>query len=155
MVKEEHFLGALLGDWHTDHLLIGVMNERAKAEQAAEELRQAGWNDEDFQLVGGKEAVKDAEQKPENPAKQQSLPRRVVNTIRDVTSNEGGLAQEYMEEARHGHQILAIYTPDAEHEERARQILHQYEAHHVECFGTWSITDVRREEDLEQEASHY
>jgi hypothetical protein len=75
-------------------------------------------------------------------------------SLRDLSSNKGGLAEEYEEEMCKGHHLLAIYTPDGEHEDRAQEVLQSHDAHHVECFGSWSIIDVRKEEEIVEEATN-
>jgi hypothetical protein len=154
MVKSTKFLQALLGDWHTDHFLTGVIDDQDAANDAAEALRKAGWKDKDFKLFHGEEAIKTAEEHPEVAEEHQSLARRFIIAVRDLSSNEGGLAEEYEEELRKGHSLLAIYAPDRKREDRAQKILQSHNAHHVECFGSWSITDVRKEEDIIEEASN-
>ena len=153
MVKSTKFLQALLGDWHTDHFLIGVLDDQDAAKDAAEALRKAGWKDEDFKLFHGEEAIKIAEEHPELAEEHQSLARRFAIVVRDLSSNEGGLAEAYEEEMGKGHHLLAIYTPDGEREGCAQEVLQSHDAHHVECFGSWSITDVRKEEEITEEAS--
>lgn len=154
MVKSTKFLQALLGDWHTDHFLIGVIDDQDAANDAAEALRKAGWKDEDFRLFHGEEALKTAEEHPEATEEHQSLMKRFAIAVRDLSSNEGGLAEEYEEELHKGHYLLAIYAPDGQHEEHAQEIVQAHNAHHVECFGSWSITDVRKEEEIIEEASN-
>lgn len=154
MVKSTKFLQALLGNWHTDHFLIGVLDDQDAANDAAEALRKAGWKDEEFKLFHGEEAIKIAEKHPELAEEHQSLARRFATVVRDLSSNEGGLAEAYEEEMRKGHHLLAIYTPDGEREARAQEALQSHDAHHVECFGSWSITDVRKEEEIAEEASN-
>ena len=154
MVKPTRFLQALLGDWHTDHFLIGVLDDQASANDAADALRKAGWNDEDFKLFHGEEAINSAEEHPEATEEHQSLAKRAAIIARDLSSNEGGLAAEYEEEMRKGHHLLAIYTPDSEHEDRAQEVLQSHDAHYVECFGSWSIIDVRKEEEIVEEANN-
>lgn len=154
MVKPTRFLQALLGDWHTDHFLIGVLDDQASANDAADALRKADWNDEDFKLFHGEEAINSAEEHPEATEEHQSLAKRVAIIARDLSSNEGGLAAEYEEEMRKGHHLLAIYTPNSEHEDRAQEILQSHDAHYVECFGSWSIIDVRKEEEIVEEANN-
>lgn len=153
MVKSTKFLQALLGDWHTDHFLIGIIDDQASANDAAEALIKAGWSDEDFKLFHGEDAIKTAEEHPEAAEEHQSLAKRFAITVRDLSSNEGGLAEEYEEEVSKGHHLLAIYAPDGEREDRAQEVLQSHEAHHVECFGSWSIIDVRNEEEIIEEAS--
>ena len=154
MVKATAFLQALLGDWHTDHFLIGVIDDQDTADDAAETLRKAGWKDEDYKLFHGEEAIKIAEKHPDAAEEHQSLAKRFVIAVRDLSSNEGGLAEEYEEEMRKGHSLLAIYAPDGKREDHAQEVLQGHDAHHVECFGSWTITDVRKEEEIAEEASN-
>jgi hypothetical protein len=154
MVKSTKFLQALLGDWHTDHFLIGIIDDQSSANDAAEALREAGWQDEDFRLFHGEEAITTAEKHPEAAEEHQNLAKRFAITARDLSSNEGGLAEEYEEEMRKGRHLLAIYAPDGTHENRAQEVLQSHDAHHVECFGSWSIIDVRNEEEIVEEASN-
>ncbi len=155
MVKPTKFLQALLDEWHTKNFLLAIIDDRAQADQTVEALHSAGWNDEEIRLFHGEEAVEEAEEHAEQVEAKQSLAQRFSTIARDLSSNESGLAEHYEEEAQQGHAILAVYNPSREQENCAQDILEKHQAHHVECFSRWNITDVRSEEELTKEATNY
>jgi hypothetical protein len=136
-------LGTLLGDWHTEQYIAAVINDPHQAEQARQALEQAGWKPEDVRLVRGKPAAEQIETIEEH----RSLPERLGAAVRGTTSEEGPISEAYEDEAEQGHQILAAYATDPQQVEQARQILAQHQAHDVEYFGSWVITDLPAHEE--------
>ncbi|HEU5368923.1 MAG TPA: hypothetical protein VFU69_10680 [Ktedonobacterales bacterium] len=143
MTRPSKFLGTLLGDWHTEQYIVAVIDDLYQAEQARQALEQAGWRPEDVRLIRGKPAV----EKIETIEEQRSLPERVAAAVRGTTSNEGPISEAYEDEAEQGHQILAAYAADPEQVEQARQILAAHQAHEIEYFGSWVITDLPAQEE--------
>ncbi|HLV97418.1 MAG TPA: hypothetical protein VKT82_01965 [Ktedonobacterales bacterium] len=143
MTKRSEFLGMLVGDWHTEHYVAGVIDDLDEAEQARSALEQAGWKADEVRLFRGKPAV----QKIEQIEAERSLPERLAATVRGATSDEGPISEVYETEAEQGHQILAVYAHDPAEVERARRILAAHQAHALEYFGSWVITDLPAQED--------
>ncbi len=138
MAKPNRFLTDLLGGWYPHNYIVAVIDDRAEAEQAAEALSSAGWPENDIRLFAGQKIAPRLEQIEE----QRSLPEKLAADVRHYVSDEGVMAEDYEEDARLGHQILAIYTPDDAKVEQARALLAAHHAHSIEHFGTWVITDL-------------
>lgn len=148
MTKPSQFLGTLVAEWHTEHYLAAVIDDLAEAEQAVQDLEQAGWKPEDVRLFRGKPAV----QKIDKIEEHHTLPERLAAAVRSMSSEEGPISESYEAEAEQGHQILAVYAPGHEQVERARQILARHQAHALEYFGSWVITDLPEQEDAPPQA---
>lgn len=145
MTRPSVFLGTLLGDWHTEQYIAAVIDDLNQAERARQALEQAGWKPEDVRLIRGKPAV----EKIETIEEHRSLPERLGAAVRGTTSEEGPISEAYEAEAEQGHQILAASAADPEQVEQARQILARHQAHDVEYFGSWAITDLPAREDAQ------
>ncbi len=142
MAKPNRFLTDLLGGWYPHHYIVAVIDDRAEAQQAVQALRGAGWPEQDVRLFYGKEIAP----RLSRIEGKRSLPEKLAADVRHYVSDEGVMAEDYEEEARLGHQILAVYTPHEEHVEQARRLLAAHHAHSIEHFGTWVITDLPQED---------
>ncbi len=143
MTKPSKFLGTLLGEWHTENYLAAVIDDLADAERATAELQQAGWAPTDVRLFRGKPTA----QKIDTIAEHRSAPTRIAAAVRGASSEEGPISELYEQEAEQGHQIVAVYADNEEQMERARQILAAHQAHAIEYFGSWTITDLPAQAD--------
>jgi hypothetical protein len=146
MTKRSEFLGTLVGDWHTEHYVAGVIDDVNEAEQARRALEQAGWKPADVRLFRGKPAV----ERLENIVEHRSIPERIAAAVRGATSDEGPISEVYEAEAEQGHQILAVYAHAPADVERARHLLAAHGAHELEYFGSWVITDLPTQADAGQ-----
>ena len=143
MAKPSRFLTDLLGSWYPENYMVAVIDHPAEAEQAAEALRQAGWPAIDVRLFAGTQVATHLDKIEEH----RSLPKKLAADVRHVVSDEGVMGEDYEEEARLGHQILAVYTPNDDKVEQARTLLAAHGAHSVEYFGKWVITDLPQTDD--------
>lgn len=142
MTRPSKFLGTLLGEWHKDRYIAAVIDDLHEAEQATKDLEQAGWSPGDIRLVEGKPAAQHIEQIED----QRTTSTNLTAAVRGATSEEGPISSRYQDEAEQGHHILAIYADGDEEVERARQILTHHQAHALEYFGRWVITDLPEQE---------
>jgi hypothetical protein len=138
MTKPSEFLGTLVADWHTEQYLAAVIDDIDQAEQAVRALEKAGWPPQEVRLFRGTPVV----QKIDVLEEHESLPERIAAAVRSVSSDEGPISEIYEREAEQGHQILTVYAPEHAQVERARQILARHQAHALEYFGSWVITDL-------------
>ncbi len=145
MTSPSEFLGTLVADWHTEQYLAAVSDDLNQAEQAVRALEEAGWPPQEVRLFQGKPVV----QKIDAIEERHSLPERLAAAVRSVASDEGPISEIYETEAEQGHQILTIYAPEQAQVERARQILERHQAHALEYFGSWVITDFPAQEDAQ------
>jgi hypothetical protein len=131
------FTGALANAWgryYPKGWVVAVIHERAQAEQAAEELRAAGFADEDVRLFSGEEVLELDRAFNE----QRSLGQRLGALL---PSDEGAAQQEYLEEARRGHHFVLVHASGPE-TERARSVLASHRAHAMRHYGDLAITDL-------------
>lgn len=138
VAKPSTFLGTLLGAWHKENYLAAVIDDLRQAEQAVEALRQAGWSAEEIRLFHGQ----DVAQHIATIEQRRSLPTKIAAAVRGATSEEGSVSEHYEAEAAQGHQLLAVYAESPEQVEQARRILAVHQAHAIEYFGSWAITDL-------------
>jgi|SRR5579859_1234315 len=143
MTKPSKFLGTLLGAWHTENYIVAVIDDLTEAEQAVAELQQGDWQPADVRLFRGKPSARQIGAIEEH----RSAPARLAAAVRGASSEEGPISELYEQEAQQGHQIVAVYAADDEQVERARRILAAHQAHAIEYFGSWAITDLPRQED--------
>jgi ATP phosphoribosyltransferase len=143
MARPTRFLTNLLGSWYPENYIVAVIDHPAEAEQAAEALRKAGWPAMDVRLFAGTEVATHLNKIEEH----RSLPKKLAADVRHVVSDEGIIGEDYEEEARLGHQILAVYTPNDNKVEQARTLLTAHGAHSIEYFGKWVITDLPQVDD--------
>jgi hypothetical protein len=145
MTKPTEFLSKLVGCWHTEHYLAAVIDDLNEAERAVSELEQAGWNAHEVRLFRGASAVQTTDMAACHPG----LPARIAAAVRRATSEEGPISAVYEAEAKRGHQILTVYAPGPAEVARASQVLARHQAHSIEYFGGWVITDLPALEDLQ------
>lgn len=138
MAKPSRFLTDLLGSWYPEDYIVAVIDHPAEAERAAEALRSAGWPATDVRLFAGTQVASHLN----NIEEQQSLPKKLAADVRHYVSDEGVMGEDYEEDARLGHNILAVYTPNDDKVEQARTLLTAHHAHSIEHFGKWVITDL-------------
>ena len=149
MAKPGRFLTDLLGSWYPEDYIVAVIDHPAEAEQAGEALRKAGWPAMDVRLFAGTQAASHENQIDD----QQSLPKKLAADVRDVVSDEGAMSEDYEQDARMGHQILAVYTPNDDKVEQARTLLTAHHAHSIEHFGKWVITDLPQADGTTRKAA--
>jgi hypothetical protein len=120
------------------HHVVGVVKDFEEGEQVLQALRNAGHAEEQIHLIPSQEVVEGIQGRMQDP----NLVRKWLHQL-GTTSDQGYAGQIYLERARQGWQLLAVYASTAE---QADQIAHLLSTHHVSLmkyFGPWGITDLR------------
>ena len=60
-----------------------------------------------------------------------------------TTSDEGYGAMSYLEQARQGWHMLAVYASNGEQADQIAQLLSTYHVSHIKYYGPWSINNFR------------
>lgn len=120
-------------DW-----IVGVIDTPADAEQAAQELRNAGFADDEVRLSHGPEA----EQSAQDQAAHQGFFKRILSELVGDTNEKGSFADDYSAEARMGHSIISVYAPQTEDIAQAQQILEAHGAHRIKHYGRWTVNQL-------------
>jgi len=121
----------------TNHV-VGVVKDLQEGEQALHALRNADYGEERIHLIQSQEVVEGIQGRQ----KDRNLVRKMLHQMA-TTSDEGYAGQHYLEQARRGWHMIAVY---AETFEQADQIAHLLSAYHVSLikyYGRWSITNFR------------
>ena len=126
-------LSRLLGTWHSQDYLVGVIDNPGSAVRGAHALEIYGFTAADIVLQPGSE-----------------ISRRIVqpdfrDLIREATLEEGSICQQYNELARGG-AVLSVRAPTPEDVRRACHIMTAYDAHSLMHVGAWTITNIPVEE---------
>jgi hypothetical protein len=143
-MKETGVLAHLFGVWYPKHHVVGIIEDRSTADQAADALRTA-WRDaggpEDavrlFHPEDGREAIRRTEGFY-GPAK-----RAMAAISRGVGSEEGVADLDYQAAVNQGQNVLAVLAPTPEAVERARAVLAEFDVQHLRYYGPLAVTDLR------------
>ncbi len=125
-----------LGSWQPQDCLVSVIDDPAEALQAADDLHAAGFDKDDVRLFLGQEVVDHDSDIMEHRSSLKNLVYMLSNISDAVT-----MAQDYLDEARQGHQILAVHAPDAERAKQAYASVMRHHAHQVRYYGRWTVQD--------------
>lgn len=124
-------------DW-----IVGVIDTPADAEQAAQDLHNAGFADEEVLLSHGP----DAEQAFQDQAAHQGLLKRIMSLLVGDANESSSFADDYTEEAKLGHSIISVYVPQNEDIAQAQQILEAHGGHRIKHYGQWVTTHLSSQE---------
>ena len=119
-----------------DHV-VAVFDDYGQAEQAVQELQQAGYSADSTHLFRGQDFIHSFE----DTEQQASGFSKFVHTAQ-ASSDEGFAGSMYLDEAHRGHNILAVYEPKSDQLGRIQAILDKHGAHLAKYFGTWDVTDL-------------
>jgi hypothetical protein len=143
-LEETGVLAHLFGVWYPKHYIVGIIEDRSTADQAADALRSA-WRDaggpEDavrlFHAEDGREAIRRTEGFY-GPAK-----RAIAALSRGVGSEEGVADQDYESAVEQGQNVLAVLAPTPEEVERGCAVLAGFKVQHLRYYGPLAVTDLR------------
>lgn len=118
--------------------VVGVIDDTAEADRAAEDARATGFSDNDVVVLHGQEVLDVAQAKEDamNPLK------RLLTAWGTISTDPGTAEEEYIEAARNGHSLVSVRAEAPEDVQRARDVLLAYDAHDVKHFGKWVNTDL-------------
>ncbi len=128
--KSDDFIG-----YPTNHLLA-VIDERAKAENAARELREAGF--EDVQLYRGRSG----EHAIDASGTEHGGGEQLVRMVEQMFSNKDSLA-EYETSVQRGSSVVAVQVADDERRTQALSILERRGAHTINYFGKTVVETIK------------
>ena len=120
--------------------VIGVIDEPAEADRAAQAARAAGFADGDVLVFHGREALAEKEIKEEgrNPV------QRAFAAVAETMTEPGAYEDAYLAEARAGHSLVNLHAAKPEEVERALDVLARHHAHLVKQFGRWTTTELKQ-----------
>lgn len=125
--------------WLLSDYVIACIDRQTEAQHASRRLREAGFHAEDVQLVKGKEVIK----RVDTACDQCNFAIHLLRLLWLVMTDEGVILQDYVDEARAGHNLLAIHVTDSNRLHEVRRILHEHHAHRVEYWdGSGTITQL-------------
>ena len=119
-----------------DHV-VAVFDDYGQAEQAVQELQQAGYSAEHIHLFRSQDFINSFE----TAHQQASGFGKAVHTAQ-ASSDEGFAGNMYLDEAHRGHNIFAVYEPKSDQLGRIQAILDKHRAHLAKYFGRWDVTDL-------------
>lgn len=118
-----------------DHL-VAILRDGQEAEQAAQALRDAGFDD--VEVMAGPQAVATlaANERKANPL------ARVWERLSIQGSDEADARQEALEALREGHALVMVSATAGARMDQAEGILKAHQARALRFFGRWTITDL-------------
>lgn len=120
--------------------VIGVIDDPAEADRAAQAARAAGFAEGDVLVFQGREALAEKHVKDEarNPLE------RAFAAVAETMTDPGAYEDAYLAEARRGHSLVNIHAGSPEEIERALGVLQAHHAHLVKHFGRWMTTELKQ-----------
>ena len=119
------------------HRLVGVIDTLQEAERAVRALQDAVYHTQDIHLISGQEFMAGVRE-----WEQQKSPLVKTVEIFLASYDEGFPRDTYLHEAEQGHAILSMRLSTSEQMNQVRDILVNFHAHQIKCFGRWAITDL-------------
>ncbi|MFL5800866.1 MAG: hypothetical protein ACJ8CR_03915 [Roseiflexaceae bacterium] len=119
----------------TDHV-VGIVKDLQEGEQALQALRNAGHAEDRIHLIQSQEVVEGIEGRLQdrNPLK------KILHQLA-TTSDDGYAGLLYLEQARGGWHMIAVYAATLEQAEQIAHLLSTYHVSLIKYFGRWSIAD--------------
>lgn len=119
--------------------VVGVIDGEQAAQDAAQELIQAGYIEPI--VLTGEEGAKQVDAKGEN----NHVFARILSAVHDHLSEATNYMRQYEEEARNGRYIVAVEAESREAAERAQEVLTRHGAENIRYFGKLAIADMTPE----------
>lgn len=123
----------------TANHIVGVIDDAAAAAKVAEELVAAGY--EPPAVLTGEEGARQLDTKGDGS----NVFARLIDKVQDHLSEATNYIKQYADEARSGHNVVAVAAKDRDLAERAKQILDRNGAHNVRFFGVLAVADLTPE----------
>jgi hypothetical protein len=119
----------------TNHV-VGMVKDLQEGEQALLALRNAGHAQDQIHLIPSQEVVEGIQGRIQEPNSLRKMLHRLA-----TTSDEGYAAEHYLEQARRGWQMIAVYAATAEQAGQIAQLLSNSHVSLIRYYGRWSITN--------------
>jgi hypothetical protein len=116
--------------------VVGVVKDLQEGEQALHALRNAGHAADRIHLIQSKEVVEGIQGRLQggNPL------REWLHQL-GTSYDEGYAGRLYLEQARRGWHLIAVYASTAEQADQIAHLLSNYHVSLMKYFGRWTITD--------------
>jgi tRNA A58 N-methylase Trm61 len=116
--------------------LIGMFPTADDAEQATQNLYDAGYTDIEILEGPGAEDILESAERAASPL------ARAWKRLSLYLSDEDDAVRSAADALRHGHAIVMVYASGQAQQEQAESILRAHGARGMTYFGRWSITEV-------------
>ena len=116
--------------------VVGIVKDLQEAEQALHALRNAGHAEDRIYLIQSQEVVEGMQGRVQD----RNLLRKMLHQLA-TTSDEGYAGQLYLEQARLGWHMIAVYAATAEQADQIAHLLSTYHVSLIKYYGRWSITN--------------
>jgi hypothetical protein len=128
-------LSTLFGTFYPTDYVVAVFDEIEQADQALAQLRQAGWPEEEVGRQTGEAVLANHQATHAH----QNLFQRIGHAL---SSDEGNVLEQYLDEARAGHAFVTAYAPTKEQTHKASAILASYGGYRMRHYGEWTFSDI-------------
>jgi hypothetical protein len=119
----------------TNHV-VGIVKDLQEAEQALHALRNAGHAEDRIHLIPSQEVVEGMQGRVQD----RNVLRKMLHQLA-TTSDEGSAGQLYLEQARRGWHMIAVYAVTGEQADQIAHLLSTYHVSLIKYYGRWSITN--------------
>jgi hypothetical protein len=119
----------------TNHV-VGMVKDLQEGEQALLALRNAGHAEDQIHLIPSQEVVEGIQGRQ----KESKSLRKMLHQMA-TTSDEGYAGHLYLEQARRGWQMIAVYAETLEQAERIAHLLKNSHVSLIKYYDRWSITN--------------
>ncbi len=119
--------------------VVGTVTDAGKAREAIGALLQAGFHEEDIDLLHGEEGLHRLDQ---TGAEHGFLAQFQRTVIRTLETDDFKHLTHHVEDVRAGRCVIMVLTKRREQRIVAGDILHQYGAEFVGFYGRWAWADV-------------
>ncbi len=120
--------------------VLGVLDAPRAADEALQELRQAGIPEEGLEVLCGEEGAKQIDPTGEEHGTMGKV-LRILDAM--YTGIERDNAERYEAELRAGHYVVAVPAPEDEDRERIADILQAHGGHFINYYGEYAVTNLR------------
>jgi hypothetical protein len=118
------------------HHVVGIVQDLQEGEQALHALRNAGHAEDQIHLIQSQEVVEGLQGRLQD----RNLVRKWLHQW-GTSSDEGYAGRLYLERARQGWHMIAVYAATAEQADQIAQLLGTYHVSLMKYYGRWSITN--------------
>ena len=119
----------------TDHV-VGIVKDFQEGEQALQALRNAGHAEDRLHLIQSQDVVEGIEGRLQD----RNLFKKILHQLA-TTSDDGYAGLLYLEQARLGWHMIAVYAATVEQAEQIAQILSTYHVSLIKYYGRWSMAN--------------
>ncbi len=127
---------------NTQDWVVGVIDIPADAEQAAQDLRNAGFAEDEVIVLHGADAVQAFQDREAHQGPIRTILAHLIGETNDVS----GFANDYKDEAGMGHSIVCAYAPQPEDIAQVQQILEAHGGHRIKHYGQWTVNQLSMQE---------